>query len=343
LLKFFAAWFLIFVITYLGVEIFRRWSLKREIFDVPNERSSHTVPTPRGGGIVICLVSLLSFAVYAIVFEARFYWSYMAGSLIIALISLLDDLKNISPFVRISLHGVAAALVIWECGALKVFMIPFYGTIDAGPFGTAYSFLWIVWLINAYNFMDGIDGLAATQAITAGIGWSLLGFFGGAPETGFFGGVLAAAAAGFLVHNWQPAKIFMGDVGSAFLGFTFAVLPLFQIDSKIAYEPGLIPWFGVLLVWFFVFDSMYTFLRRLFRGEKVWLAHREHIYQKLLKGGATHAWVAGLYGIGSAGLVLFIVLSVWTGLGFEALAVPAVLSETLFLIIIYSYKTKFVR
>ncbi len=147
--------------------------------------------------------------------------------------------------------------------------------------------------------MDGIDGIAGTQAISAGIGWLIVGKLTGADSAALLGGAIAFAAIGFTIQNWQPAKIFMGDVGSAFLGYTFAVLPLIAgreiKDSSDNYS--LLPFVAVSLIWLFVFDTVYTFFRRLLRKEKVWQAHRGHIYQKLVSEGFSHQTITGIYGL----------------------------------------------
>jgi len=334
--KILAAYFAVFAVSFLGVELFRRWSLKREMLDVPNERSSHSVPTPRGGGLIICFVSILALTIYTLAAGGSFYWSYFVGAIIIAIISLIDDVRTISPVLRIWFHSLAAGLAVWSLGGFSEILIPFYGIIQIGFGGSVLAFLWIVWLINAYNFMDGIDGIAATQAVTAGIGWSLIGLIWGIGEISFYGAVLALSSFGFLLLNWQPAKIFMGDVGSAFLGYSFAVLPL--LINKQAENPRLesmLPWIAVFLVWFFVFDSFFTVLKRFFRGEKVWLAHREHIYQKMVIAGLSHSTVTGFYGLASVIVVLVLVLTLKYSLNFERLVFGVVLLETALLILFW--------
>ncbi len=285
----------VFLISYGGVEIFRRWSRRREFFDIPNERSSHTAPTPRGGGAVIALVSLIFYAVYTIFFSDSFCWGYFSGALLIAAVSWLDDISDISFVWRFLIHAAAAVLAVISAGFFEEVNLPFFQQIRFGEFGAILTFLWIVWLTNAYNFMDGIDGIAGIQAVTAGIGWLIIGEFLGFHDIAFFGGVIACASLGFLFHNWQPAKIFMGDVGSAFLGYTFAVLPLLA-KNKAAANFSVLPCVAVGLVFLFVADTVLTFFRRLFRGEKVWQAHRRHFYQQLVIGGYSHRAVALFYG-----------------------------------------------
>jgi Fuc2NAc and GlcNAc transferase len=335
--KIFVVYFGVFALTFLGVEIFRRWSLQREILDIPNERSSHTVPTPRGGGLIIFLVSIVTFLVYTGLSGFGFYWSYFAGALIVAFISLTDDVRAISPVSRILFHGFASGLVVLSLGGFVEILIPFFGIVQLGVWGDILAFFWIVWLINAYNFMDGIDGIAAMQAVTAGIGWSLAGWFLGIEFLNFYGIVLALSAGGFLMLNWQPAKIFMGDVGSAFLGYSFAVLPLFAAKKIQGLEIGsVLPWMGVIFVWFFIFDSVFTLFRRLFRGEKIWKAHREHIYQKMVIAGASHSKVAGFYGLASAILVFVLIASLKYSFSVGKAVFAVIVFETGILLIIWS-------
>jgi UDP-N-acetylmuramyl pentapeptide phosphotransferase/UDP-N-acetylglucosamine-1-phosphate transferase len=163
--------------------------------------------------------------------------------------------------------------------------------------------LWIVGLTNAYNFMDGIDGIAGGQALVAGLGWALLGTVAGAPIVGGLGTLVSCSSLGFLLHNWYPAGIFMGDVGSAFLGYTLAVLPL--LFSFSAGESAGAPVVGLLLVWPFVFDTGFTFLRRLWRRENVFATHRSHLYQRITSPRSGHGRVALMYsGLALAGGLL---------------------------------------
>lgn len=302
---------LIFLSTLFGVELFRHWSRRRSLLDVPNERSSHSTPTPRGGGLIIVIVCLSAFAGLTFFSKGRFSYGYLGGAGLIALISWLDDLFSISFVWRFLVHSLAALFALGSLGYFEEFYFPFQQTVNIGHAGFLLTFLWIVWLTNAYNFMDGIDGLAGIQAVTAGFGWLLVGKFFGAETVGFYGGVVMFASLGFLIVNWQPAKIFMGDVGSAFLGYTFAVMPLLmknELNPDFEKRAVLLP-VAVLLVWLFVFDTLWTFARRILKKEKVWQAHREHLYQQMVIGGFSHQFVSGLYGIVSILTVLFVFLS----------------------------------
>lgn len=188
-------------------------------------------------------------------------------------------------------------------------------------------------MINAYNFMDGIDGIAGLQAVTAGVSWLALASIFGIPTVYYVGGVIAASSLGFLIHNWQPAKIFMGDVGSAFLGFTFAAMPLVATKQN-PKSLHVFAFFGLVFLWFFVFDSIVTFIYRLVLARNVFKAHREHIYQRLVQSGMSHRKVAAIYGI------LTFIVCISTMLGFRLandifplmLIPPFVLSGVLVLI-----------
>lgn len=293
----------VFLITYAGVRIFRKWSEGRRLLDLPNERSSHTIPTPRGGGLIIVFASLAAYLGITIFRQGNFHWSYLLGAALIASISWLDDLYTVSFVWRFIVHTVGAALVILTLGYFDEVYLPLFGSFHLGIGGAALTFLWIVWLTNAYNFMDGIDGIAGLQAVTAGIGWALAAGVLEVGSVGLYGVVIATAGLGFLIQNWQPAKIFMGDVGSAFLGYTFAVLPLLANRELGAARAGdrkyLLP-LGALLVWLFVFDTLFTFGRRVLNRERVWEAHRGHVYQRFVIRGISHRSVSGLYGVISA-------------------------------------------
>lgn len=295
--------------SYVSVGIFRRWSSKNRLLDIPNERSSHDTPVPRGAGVVIVIVSLAAYGLISYFYPAFFSWGYLAGALLVASISALDDVYTISFTWRLVIHGIAALLMILDLGYWnQIYLSAYYGHLEIGTTGAVLTFLWIVWLVNAYNFMDGIDGIAGIQAIVAGIGWLIVSYYFLADGNYFFAAVIVAVCIGFLIHNWSPARIFMGDVGSAFLGFTFAGIPLL-VRHESQNRTIFLPVMGVLFVWFFVFDTLLTLIRRLVRGEKVWQAHREHIYQQLVIAGTTHRAAAMLYGFLTIVIVILALLA----------------------------------
>jgi UDP-N-acetylmuramyl pentapeptide phosphotransferase/UDP-N-acetylglucosamine-1-phosphate transferase len=296
--------------------VVRRYALRKELIDIPNERSSHFQPTPRGGGLAIALFTLCGLLAYA-AFVSFEYWFelffYTLGVGLVACVSWLDDLYALPTRLRFAAHSLAATLAIIGLGHWDEVIVPFLGQIHLGWLGVLVTFLWIVGLTNAYNFMDGIDGIAGAQAVVAGIGWALIGVLMDLPFVPVLGALLAATSLGFLFHNWPPARIFMGDVGSAFLGFSFACLPIIGAskDPHLAIA-------GVLLVWPFVFDTIFTFFRRLKNRENVFSAHRSHLYQRLVISGYSHRTVTLLYlGLDALGMllaVLFVIRSVWTNI-----------------------------
>ncbi len=296
-----------FTASYLLVFSIRGWALRSNLLDIPNERSLHTQPVPRGGGLAIVVISLIGLIIIWIL-RPTWPWSvlfvYVSGAALIAVVSWLDDLRSLPNRVRFAVHSLSAALVILGIGYWSKVNLPLLGSINLGWLGLAITFLWIVGLTNAYNFMDGIDGIVGGQAVVAGLGWIVLGWLGNQPLVAVLGLLLASTSLGFLGHNWSPAHIFMGDVGSAFLGYTFAVLPVVmaQYDPRFAFA-------GVLLVWPFVFDTAFTFLRRLLNRENVFTAHRSHLYQRLVITGISHKTVASLYiGLAIIGLVCSVAL-----------------------------------
>jgi len=295
--------FLALVLSYLGVAALRRWAEKRKILDLPNERSSHTRPTPLGGGLGIVVVSLIGLIFTWLLNPTWFLLPsliYLSGAGIIAVVSLLDDLRPLPTRMRFAAHSAGAILAILGFGYWHSIDIPFVGQLHFGWFGFLVAFLWLVGLTNAYNFMDGIDGIAGGQAVVAGFGWAVLGWLSNQSLVGMLGLLLATTSLGFLGHNCPPARIFMGDVGSAFLGYTFAILPIIASQNDPRFAP-----IGVLLVWPFVFDTTFTFFRRLRKGENVFTAHRSHLYQRLVISGCSHRFVALIYmGLALAGTIL---------------------------------------
>lgn len=300
-----------FAASFVGVALVRKWSHSRERFDVPNERSSHTTPTPRGGGLALVLVCLTLYLVIGQILGLPFSWGYFFGALLVAVVSWLDDLYSLPFWSRLLVHLAAAAILIVDLGFWSELNVPLISTtISLGAtLGVLLTAGWIVWLLNAYNFMDGIDGIAGLQATVAGIGWAVLALFLNLDSTFLLSGVVAASSAGFLLHNWQPARIFMGDVGSAFLGFTLASLPLIA-RAEAGRDLPILPVAAILFVWFFVFDTVFTLIKRVIGRRRVWEAHREHIYQKLTIEGLSHAAVAMIYNAATVWVIVLVLLSI---------------------------------
>ena len=299
-----------FLASLLGVGLFRRWSLSRGLIDVPNERSSHSTPVPRGGGLVIVVVCLASYLIFGLVLDLPISWGYLLGAVLVAVVSWLDDLYSLPFWSRLIVHFAAACILVYDVGYWSDLLVPIVlSTVSVGnTLGFAMTVVWLVWFLNAYNFMDGIDGIAGLQALVTGAAWVAVAWMFGLGSIFLLSGAIACSVAGFLIHNWAPARVFMGDVGSAFLGFTLAAMPFLSRKEGGGNIPVL-PILALLFLWFFVFDTVFTFIRRVFAGKRVWEAHREHIYQKLVIEGRTHGAVALFYGASAAFLAMSVVLA----------------------------------
>lgn len=305
-------------VTWAGLFPLGRYLARSRVIDTPNERSSHVRATPRGGGLAIAVVTLVGWALYGVSSGSAFLPALLlcaVGAGLIAAVGFLDDLFSLPASVRFGVQTLAALLAMLGLGYWDSVHVPWLGALSLGALGLPLTFLWIAGLTNAYNFMDGLDGMAGGQALVAGMGWAVLGWLGGQPLVAVLGLLLAATNLGFLGHNWSPARIFMGDVGSTFLGYSFAILPLLARLSRSDQGAGdLYALAGVLLVWPSLFDTVFTILRRLRKGENILAAHRSHLYQRLVATGLSHRVVSSLY-------LLFALLSTLMALGW-VLAVP---------------------
>lgn len=255
------------------------------VLDVPNERSSHTVPTPRGGGVAIVLVVTAALVVLLLrgTAESDLFVALTGGGVAVAIVGLLDDRNRLSAGVRFIVHLAAALWALAWLGGMPALRIADQ-IVPLGLAGYLLGALGIVWTLNLFNFMDGIDGIAATEAgFVAGAGALLMWIAGASSGLPAASLVLAAAACGFLIWNWPPAKIFMGDVGSGYLGYVIAVLAVAATHED---PVALFVWL-ILGAAFFV-DAMVTLVRRLARRERVYEAHRTHAYQWLSRRWGNH-------------------------------------------------------
>jgi len=256
-------------------------------YDVPNERSSHTRITPRGGGMAIIVAFLLGiFMMYLSGAKVPLDTSlpgFLAAVFLIAMLSLYDDFRRVS--FKIKLLGFTLAMMVAMLSGSVI--EPMYGW-----WVYPLTLLWMMGLTNACNFMDGMDGLVAGTAVIVALFFAFIAFGQGSHFIDLASLALAAASLGFLMYNWSPARIFMGDVGSTFLGFTFAAMAVYAARYDDAHISLLVM---PLLLFHFIFDTGFTFLRRLRKGEHVFTAHRSHLYQLLNRLGYTHQQVALLY------------------------------------------------
>jgi UDP-N-acetylmuramyl pentapeptide phosphotransferase/UDP-N-acetylglucosamine-1-phosphate transferase len=315
------------VICYMGVAAVRGWALRRNLVDIPNERSSHTDPTPRGGGLAIAAIILVGFVGVQVLspgLPRRAFLGYLFGALLVAAISGCDDLFSISAKTRLPIHLLAAGLFAMMAGYVDRIYLPFLGTVELGWVGFPITLMWIAGFTNAFNFMDGIDGIAAGQAIVTASCWIVVNSVFGSAALTTLSVLVAGASLGFLLHNLPPARIFMGDVGSTVLGYTFATLPV--LAFKQARDSRLLV-VGALCVAPFVFDTALTMIRRAFRKEQLFQAHRTHLYQRLTRLGYVHGSVTLLYlGIGTVSSLMALAY-LWGNdlLGIIALSVVAIL------------------
>jgi len=258
-----------FVVAFVALRLligpFARFAL-----DQPNERSLHEQPVPRTGGIAV-----LAGTASAMVFLKGAYWLPLALALVLAAVSLVDDLRDMPTPVRLVAHLTAAAVLVGSA------------LWPGHPLGVVLLVIAIAWITNLYNFMDGSDGLAGGMAVIGFGTYALAAFLAGDALLAMLCTAIAAAAAAFLTHNFPPARIFLGDVGSIPLGFLAGAL------GVLGWHGGLWPlWFPALVFGPFIGDATLTLVRRLLRGERVWQAHREHYYQRLVRMGFGHRGTA---------------------------------------------------
>ena len=263
----------------------RRYALARRLLDVPNARSSHAVATPRGGGVAIVLPTLIALPLVVAIGGLAWptVWGLLGGGALVALVGFADDLGHIAPRWRLLGHFAAAAWVLVWLGGLPP--LPLFGLVlGLGWLGHGLAALYLVWLLNLTNFMDGIDGIAGVEVIIVSLGGMLLYLVAAPGNTVWLVPlVLASATLGFLVWNWPPAKIFMGDAGSGFLGLMLAALSL-----QAAWVAPALFWSWVILLGAFIVDATVTLTRRVARGERFYEAHRSHAYQHAAQRWRAH-------------------------------------------------------
>lgn len=265
----------VFAVSWILTLVLRRYALAKSLMDIPNERSSHSVPTPRGGGVAIVVAFMLALPVLTALGQVGMpvLIGLLGSGLLVAVIGFADDHGHIAARWRLLGHFMAAGwALLWLGGGPPVF---FFGVlVDLSWYGTILFAIFLVWMLNLYNFMDGIDGLASVEAICACLGGCLVYWFSGYVELTWVALMLAVAVAGFLCWNFPPARIFMGDAGSGFLGL---ILGLLAINAA-SVSPELL-WSWLILLGVFIVDATWTLVRRLLRGDKIYEAHRSHAYQ----------------------------------------------------------------
>ena len=312
-----------FAFSCLGTRALVTLLRRRAVFDWPNVRSSHSEPVPRGGGIAIVgAIVLLWLALCGAGVLPPASLVPPLGMVALAAVSWVDDLRGLSPALRLFVQFGAVAIGI---AALPPGLL-FQGWLPPGLDVMATAVLW-VWFINLFNFMDGIDGIAGSEAVAIGAGLVLLASVGDArdPQIAAPATAVAAAALGFLVWNWAPARIFMGDVGSVPLGYALGYL-LYETALRGRWQAALI------LPLYFLADATITLLRRLLRGERVWRAHREHFYQRAVQRGLRHDAVV-IRVLAADAVLIACAWAAAMGWGFTGLAVAALTVAVLIVVL----------
>ncbi len=298
------------VLTFFGVclaSALLTWLMMQVgITDMPNARSSHARPTPKSGGVAIALACLGGLAAILFFFLAgvpdlgislRTYVLFIFLSVLVTAVALIDDIWDVVPFSKLLAQIVAALVFVFLIGRIEVIEIPGIGLLPLGAWGYALSALWIVFFMNAFNFMDGINGIAGGCALVAALILGWIAFHQGADFVAFTCLALAASVAGFLPFNFPGGRIFMGDTGSQFIGFVFAALAVIG-NAGAAGSPAagrlsiiLVP----VLFSAFIYDVVLTLVYRALRRQNLMQAHREHLYQIGIRLGASHAQVTMVY------------------------------------------------
>jgi len=302
--------FLLFIAAALSSAVLTRLALavlrRRAILDMPNDRSSHTVPTPRGGGWGVML-ALLPFWTWATWRTGRLHdpleWAVIGGAVLLMAVSWADDRRGLGPGIRFAAQFLAAGTVMAllpDSLSLTNGLLPLWLDRLVATIG------WL-WFVNLFNFMDGIDGITGGSAAAMGLGLTLILLrYGPEPLQAFRSLMIVAVALGFLVWNWHPAKIFMGDVGSVPLGFLLG----FEL-IRLAMNGGQV--FALIVALYYLADATITLLKRVRRGERVWRAHREHYYQRSTQLGRSHARTAKSAILVQLALAIFGWLAVFWG------------------------------
>ncbi|MBH90078.1 MAG: glycosyl transferase [Magnetovibrio sp.] len=318
------ALFFIFIatVTYIGTGALLPFLRSRAILDHPNERSSHKTPTPKGGGLSLMAVVLLAWIMTGLYLEcnALLTWGLPCAALLLAGLSWVDDLRNLPPIFRFTAQVIAVSTVL----LLRPTPDSFFQNLLPPALDTLLAGIIWVWFINLFNFMDGIDGITSVETIVIGVGVFLISD----GPTAFLGGILAAAATGFLKWNWNPAKVFLGDVGSIPLGFLLGWL-LLNLAGNGNWAAA------IILPAYYLTDATITLIGRAIKGEKLWQAHRQHFYQKAVQRGLSHEYVATM--VAFLGAVL-IMLAWLAEQGQSLTAIITTLTITMFFLLILKGK-----
>lgn len=294
-----------FAVSWLTAAALLRSRAALTVVDYPNSRSLHSVPVPRTGGLAIWAGAVIGSSVLLVAGSdpVGLGGAIAVAALLVGSVSLLDDLSHVSTIKRLVVHTIAAAFVVGAIPAIDALRLPGISLGMPTLLSAILAAVFVVWMINLYNFMDGIDGLAGGMAVMGFGAMGLLGYLSHHPGYAAICWIIAASSAGFLIWNFPPARIFMGDTGSSTLGLMMAVLSLWA-DARDIFSL----WIAILIFSPFIVDASVTLLTRTLRGEHVWEAHRGHYYQRLVLAGWSHRrttmWGYALMAVCAAGALL---------------------------------------
>ena len=276
-----------FLISFLLTGYMRHYALKKNIIDNPNERSSHTVPTPRGGGVSIVITFLLVLVGLMISHQLQLTTGLIlvAAGLGVAVLGFLDDHGHINSMLRLAIHFLIAIGAVSFLGGFSDVTL-FNGSLHFGWFANIIAILFLVWLLNLYNFMDGINGIASVEAITTLLSLAFIYLLLDTQLSSELLFIFAASVFGFVLWNFPKARIFMGDAGSGFLGLILGILALISLKTDPALFCAWIICLGVFIV-----DATFTLIRRVINGHKMYDAHRSHAYQYASRKYNSHTTV----------------------------------------------------
>jgi Fuc2NAc and GlcNAc transferase len=288
------------IVSSLITNFIRYFSIKNKLYDIPNDRSSHDIPKPKGGGLSIVLVLLITigFLILNHQIDSELSMSLLIGLSLVAAVGFIDDYKNLPVSIRAAAYVLAAVFSIYLIGGVSALSINNY-QIQLNEFGYLLAVLFVVWITNLYNFMDGTDGFAAIQTICVGLFCGVLLYLSANISYAILLFCLVASTLGFLYWNWSPAKIFMGDVGSCTIGFLFGLLAVYSEKAEML---SISVW--LILLAPFIGDATFTLFKRIINKEKWYKAHNSHAYQRLYQSGLTHSQLA-------IGLLATNILIIW--------------------------------
>ncbi|MEM5557237.1 glycosyltransferase family 4 protein [Aliarcobacter cryaerophilus] len=285
---------ILLLFSFLFTYFIKNYMIKKSLVASVNERSSHTVPTPHGGGIAIAITWFIGlfYLYFSAQIENNLFYALLFGA-VISIVSFFDDIYELSPKLRLIIQAIVAIGGLYFLGGFETLTFGIFD-IQNPIFTNIFAFFMIIWFINLYNFLDGINGYAGSEAIFLALAGFVL-------FSGNYFLVLAVAVLGFLYWNWNKAKIFMGDVGSTLLGYNIAIFTIYYANE----EPSNF-WIWIILFCVYWFDATLTLIRRKLNKEKLSLAHKKHGYQRLTQSGWSHYKVTN-YSIGLNMILFFIV------------------------------------